>query len=114
MLMEPSLLSILTITRNQPTAYLGCTENRYSALTGLIIGFAWGARYAVGDLAKEIFPRGFDAFVKSTLNKTHGESIYGSEDYWIDVILSEAGSQDAAFKLFFELLDDFLEKEGVS
>jgi len=54
-------------------------------------------------MSREVMPQGFNEFVKSTLNSRHPSPVYGADDHWSDVILKEAGSDEAAFTLFYEL-----------
>jgi hypothetical protein len=73
----------------------------------LIIGYGLGSRQATGDSSLNALPPGFNDFVKTTLNGRHESPRYGADDNWIDVILKEAGGDDAAFQLFYEMWESF-------
>ena len=102
------LPSILEITKTYPSAYLGHGEGDYYArLVGFISGYSQGARQSAGDSSLHALPAGFNDFVKTTLNGRHQPPRYGADDHWIDMIRKEAGSDDAAFKLFYEMWESF-------
>jgi hypothetical protein len=96
--------SIIDFTRTHPYAYLGQPKGDcYARLVGFITGYAYGVREGAGDTSKTVMPEGFNDFVKGTLNSRHPSQPYGPEDHWSDVILREAGSDEAAFNLFYEM-----------
>ncbi len=102
-----SLPAIIEFTKTDPTAYLGRTGHSYASLVGFINGYVFGVRYTVGDLSRQVLPSGFNDYVRNTLNNRHASSKYGADDHWTEVILQEAGSDEAAFSLFYELWDSF-------
>jgi len=105
--MNKRLLGIIQLTKSNPTAYLGRTGSYYSGLAGFIVGFAQGAKDALGDSETRTFPTEFNDFVKYVLNQSPGGIKYGPSDHWIDIIITEAGTQEKAFDLFFELFESF-------
>jgi hypothetical protein len=52
---------------------------------------------------------GFNDYVQSALNGRHAPPQYTDNDHWIDIILDEAGSDQAAFNLFHELWAAFIQ-----
>jgi hypothetical protein len=104
-----SLSSIIELTKANPTAYLGHTGHSYASLVGFITGYVFGVRYTVGDLSRQVVPAGFNDHVKNTLNSRHPSPRYGADDHWSDVILKEAGGDEAAFRLFYEMWESFMQ-----
>ena len=104
----PTLPSILEFAKTHPTDYLGHGGGDYYArLVGLIIGYGLGSWQRTGDSSLPALPPEFNDFVKTTLNGRHQSPRYGAEEHWIDVILEEAGGDDAAFRLFYEMWESF-------
>ena len=101
------LLEIIKMTKTHRTAYLGNTGHSYASLVGFITGYSFGVRYTIGDLSRRVLPDGFNEYVKNTLNGRHPSPTYGADAHWTDVILKEAGNDEAAFKLFYELWESF-------
>ena len=104
----PTLASILEHTKIHPSAYLGRGNGDYYArLVGFILGYGFGAKQDGGDSTFQALQIGFNDYVKTTLNSKHEPPQYSGDDHWTDVILSEAGNDSGAFKLFYELWETF-------
>lgn len=89
--------SIIDFMKTCPYSYLGPSNGHYYArLVGFITGYVYAVRHTTGDMSREVMPQGFNDFVKSTLNSRYPSPIYGADDHWSDVILKEAGSDEAA------------------
>jgi hypothetical protein len=96
------------MTKTCPSAYLGQGGGDYYArLVGFIFGYGFGAKQAGGDSTFHALQVGFNDYVKTTLNGKHESPRYNADDHWTDVILSEAGNDSGAFKLFYELWETF-------
>jgi len=108
----PPLASILEFTKANPAAYLGRGNGDYYArLVGFILGYGFGAKRAGGDSTFHTLQVEFNDYVKATLNSKHGSPLYSAENHWTDAILSEAGNDPGAFKLFYELWETFAQTQ---
>src|SRR5690242_20310372 len=102
--MAMTFSSIINFTKTSPYAYLGPSKGHYyERLVGFITGYVYGVKEGAGDVSKKVMPEGFNDFVKSTLNSKHTPPPYGPDDHWSEVILREAGNDEAAFNLFYEM-----------
>src|SRR4051812_39401199 len=52
-----ALSEIIDFIERDPTSFLGNSGARFSSLTGFIIGYVYGERYAFHELSREVFPR---------------------------------------------------------
>lgn len=101
-----ALVEILALIQKQPSAYLGTTANKYSALVGFMSGFSSGAKYASEDMATTSFPLEFDKFVKDQVNAKCKFLKYHEHDHWVDILLRESrNDENEAFDQFYTHLE---------
>lgn len=100
------LINELYEIRKRPVLYFGNRKN-LSMLANYISGFTMGRKGTNKEIEEDEYWFGyaedsFQQFVMSNFNTTVSR-------HWDDIIEFHTASEDAAFELFYELLDKFIE-----
>jgi hypothetical protein len=93
--------------RRRPSSWIGPARPSFSALAGLIAGYAEAYSELRGPQAESPLPRSLDLFIRRAINAKHPETKYGAGQSWISIITSEAADDGAALALFYELWDAY-------
>jgi len=104
---EMPLPEIIEGFRRRPSSWIGSVRPSFSALVGLIAGYAEAHSELQGPQAESPLPRNFDRFVRRAVNAKYAQSKYGAGQHWTSIISSEAADDGAALEFFYELWDAY-------
>jgi len=99
------IIELFEEIRRRPGIYID-GDKSLKRVRSFLVGYQVGAATTARELTdREHFHR-FDEWVASRLGYT------GSSRGWCDMILGRAGSDEKAYEMFFELLDEFKAQRG--
>jgi hypothetical protein len=93
--------------RRRPSSWIGSARPSFSALAGLIAGYAEAHSELHGPKADSPLPRSFDRFIRRAASARHPKTRHGAGQDWTAIITSGAADDDAALALFYELWDAY-------
>jgi len=97
---------LLAAIKSRPAMYFGTHRSKFSSIRAFLFGYAFGFDDGVKNArsqSQDSIPEGFRKFVAGELGIDPDLNVGG----WYPWILDHTESEDVAFELIFELLDEF-------